>query len=168
MAQSAKKSRPVATFKHPVTVEVYRSEFEVFASVRHLDTAKLARAASAEVEVGCIKNSCCPQMVRAVIKKGLVTGLAIDSCPESKQERPSAEIVRLLNLAQRRASKPGNRPPRFPIPVATFMRQAATISSDTITLTCVSICIHGACILCCKNEGTGEWTCSTKGIVVKL
>jgi hypothetical protein len=167
MAQSAKKSRPVATFKHPVTVEVYRPEFEVFASVKHLDAAKLARAASAEVEVGSIKNSCCPQMVRAVIKKGLVTGLAIDSCPESKLERPSAEIVRLLNLAQRRASKPGSRPPRFPIPVATFMRQAATISTDTITLTCVSICIHGACILCCKNEKTGDWACSTKGIVVK-
>jgi hypothetical protein len=30
MAQAAKKSRPVATFKHPVTVEVYRPEFEVF------------------------------------------------------------------------------------------------------------------------------------------
>jgi hypothetical protein len=135
--------------------------------MKHLDAGKLARADRAEIELGYLKNTCCPHTVRAVIKKGMVTSLAIDSCPEAPKERPLPEIVRLLNQAQRKTSRPGRRPPRFPIPVATFMRQAATISTDTITLTCVSICIHGACILCCKNVETGEWTCSTKGIVVK-
>lgn len=160
-----KRMRPIMTFKYPVKVEVYRPDFELFASVRYLDIAKLAKAASAQIEIGYLKNACGMQMVRAAIKNGRVTGLKIDLCSEGKERLP-AELVRILDVARRKVSRPDKNPPRFPIPVAAFARRAADISTDTIVLSCVSICIYGSCILYCKDE-TGQWYCSTKGIIIR-
>jgi hypothetical protein len=162
MASSRKKSRPIATFKYPAKVEVYRPAFKAFASLKQLDAAKLARAARAEIEVGVLKTDCCQPVVRAIVRKGKVTGLRVES--EGKMEGAAPELARLLNNVRRRVPG-GGRPPRFPMPVATFLSRAGLISTETIT--CYAICIYGHCLMCCYIESAQRWICTLKGIVVK-
>lgn len=164
MRRPAKKTRPVIKFKHPVDVEVYKSGFELFESVRQLDIAKLARSARAEIEVGYIKTDSCRRIVRAVIRKGMVTALKIDSS-DDKRAPSSPELTRLLNEVQRKAPGIPERPPRLPVSVATFMADPGGFASETIY--CWSICLYGHCLICCKIESTGQWMCSTNGFTIK-
>jgi hypothetical protein len=165
MARSAKQPRPHLTFKHPTKIEIYRPEFEPFASVAHLDVAKLAQAAHAEIELGTLKTSCCSPTVRAVIRKGMVTELRVDRSPEDKTEPITPEFSRLLDVARRRVRQRRRKPGRLPMPVAKFMSVAQEISTET--LNCFSICLFGYCFICCRVESTKQWVCSTIGIVVK-
>jgi hypothetical protein len=159
MARAAKRARALVTFNHPVKITVRRPEFELLASVKQLDIGKLARAAHAEIELGYVRTDCCRQFVRAVIRRGMVTRLVVEPCSDGKSVKVSPELARLLKAASRRvAGRPGKRPPKFPMPVATFMSSARFISVDTIT--CVQICIFGFCIQCCELLGSpGEWAC---------
>jgi hypothetical protein len=165
MARSVKQPRPLLTFKHPAKIEIYRPEFELFGSVAHLDVAKLGRAARTEIELGTLKTSCCSPIVRAVIRKGMVTELRVDRSPESKSELITPEFSRLLDLARRRVRQRRRGPGRLPMPVAKFMSVAQEISTET--LHCFSICLFGHCLICCHVESTNQWVCSTIGIVVK-
>jgi hypothetical protein len=165
VARSAKHPRPLLTFKHPAKIEIYRPEFELFGSVAHLDVAKLARTGHAEIELGRLKTSCCSPIVRAVIRKGMVTELRVDRSRDGKSELVTAEFSRLLDLACRRVRQRSRGPGRLPIPVARFMSVAQEISTET--LNCFSICLFGHCFICCRVESTKQWVCSTIGIVVK-
>src|SRR5215831_13351942 len=64
MPRSA-KGRWLAAFKSSVTVDLYQAEFEMFHATRHLDVAKLSRAARAQIEIGALKTDCCKTIVRA-------------------------------------------------------------------------------------------------------
>jgi hypothetical protein len=157
MARSARRGRSLAAFNHPVHVTVSKPQFELLASIKELDLAKLAKAARADIEIGYVKGDCCQQLVRATIRKGMVTGLVVDPCSDRKPERAPPELIRLLKTAKRRIGG-SKRPPKFPMPVASFMSNARIISVDTIT--CIQICIFGWCIQCCEAlQIPGEWFC---------
>lgn len=167
MARSrpAKKNRPLASFRFPVDVEVYRPEFEPLGSLAHLDVEKLSRAAHAEIELGYVKTGCCPLLVRAVVRKGKVTEIRAASSAEGKPESASPGLERVLEEARRRMGGGKGRPPRLPVPVAVFMQNLGDISTETIT--CISICFFEHCLICCKVESTGQWMCSTRGFTIK-
>jgi hypothetical protein len=165
MARTAKRARPVATLTHSVKVEVYRPEFELLQSMRHLDPDRLARAPSAEIEVGYFKTECCRQLVRAVLHKGKVTKLALDPCPERVPVKVSPELAKLLDAARRKAMRTiKGRPQRLPMPVQTFMSNpaAVVINGDPI-IWCFEICIYGYCLQCClirfPGDPYGRWSC---------
>ena len=162
MARSKKRSRSI-TFQHSTSVEVRPAEFTLLASVRHLDALKLAKAASARIEVGYFQTDCCRQMVQAIVRNGIVTHLALEPCEEEMGEPASPELVRVFQLARKRVAKPGR--PFRPMPVATFLSNAANISVDSIT--CVRICIYGFCIVCCTTMiPNAPIVCGKKVIIV--
>ena len=164
MARPAKRSRPLATFRHSTRIEVRRPQFRLLAAVRQLDVDRLARAARAEIEVGYYEASCCRQLVKAIVRNGKVTELTGEPCSNGKPGRPHGELLRVLNAAGRRLASDGP-PPRLPMPVATFLGSAARI---TIRWTeCVEICIfQGFCFVCCRHAGTNDWSCGREVIIV--
>ena len=157
MAKLTRRSPTSVTLKHPVEVRVERARFELFEGVQHLDMAALERARRAEIEIGYIKTDCCRQLVRAVIRKGEVTKLKLEPCEEDEKRPVSPELAKLLKTAARRTEPSGERPPKFPIPVARFFANAGLISVDV--LVCVKICFLGHCITCCKLEGRDDYIC---------
>jgi hypothetical protein len=138
-----------------VKVAVERPEFELLDAVSHLDVAALERATRAEIELGYVENACCRQLVRAVIRKGMVVELKVEPCAGEALE-PSPDLVRLLEAARRKAGRRG-RPGRLPMPVAGFLASAALISVDV--LVCVRICFLGWCATCCQLQGNDDWIC---------
>ncbi len=155
MPRSTKKSRTLATIKQPVTVQVRRPDFELLDSVRLLDLDKLSRTARAEIEVGYVKTDCCTQLVRAIVRKGMVTELRVEPFSKDESTPVSPALKRLLNLARAKAKASGTRPARLPMPVAQFMQNADDISITVIT--CFQICLFGWCIACCVNGD--YWFC---------
>src|SRR5437868_5904317 len=78
-------------------------DFEALDAIRHLDVKALAKSARAEIGLGYI-NSCCErQMVRAVIRKGMVTGLRVDEPPKKGRTPISPELAKLLRMARNAA-----------------------------------------------------------------
>jgi hypothetical protein len=64
------------------------------------------------ISLGYIEGGCCRQLVRAIVRKGMVTDLAVEPCPETMSRKAGPELVRLLKVAQRRAraAAGGRRP----------------------------------------------------------
>ena len=156
--RSRARSRSRTTFTLPVRFEVRQPAFHLLASLRQLDIDKLSRAASARFEVGYFEVGDCRQLVRAVVRRGMVTGIEADPCPGDEQEQPSAELVRVLTAAGRRAG-PGGPPVRFPIPVARFVSNAQALTIRKMV--CYEICFFGWCTYCCQVED-GPWICGKK------
>jgi len=160
MARSAKRPKASVTFKHPVQVTAERPEFELLDAVSHLDVAALARKARAEIEIGYVHSGCCRQLVRAVVRKGMVTALKVQPCAGDESKRAPADLAAVLKAAQRRIAPRGGgggRPHHLPMPVASFLARAPVITVDTIT--CVRICIFGVCVTCCEHLGNPDWIC---------
>jgi hypothetical protein len=166
MARSARNPHPNAlpkgeerkrrlTFRHSVKVAVETPEFELLDAVSHLDVAALERAARAEIEVGYVASACCRQLVRAVIRKGMVVEMKVEPCA-GEALKASPELVRLLEAARRTVGR-GGRPGRLPMPIAAFLASAARISVQV--LVCVRICFFGVCVNCCHLEGSDDWIC---------
>jgi hypothetical protein len=148
MAQGT-KSRTLATFTYPVKVEASRPDFEMSNSIRHLDLAALAKAASAEIEIGRVKGGCCgDQIVRAVIRKGMVTGLRVDDPPKGKQTPVRSDLAKLLNEARHTVEKERKSSFRFPIPVVELGNNKV-VDQAVETLTCIRIHWLGVQITCC-------------------
>jgi hypothetical protein len=143
------------TFRHSVKVAVETPEFELLDAVSHLDVAALERAARAEIEVGYVASACCRQLVRAVIRKGMVVEMKVEPCA-GEALKASPELVRLLEAARRTVGR-GGRPGRLPMPIAAFLASAARISVQV--LVCVRICFFGVCVNCCHLEGSDDWIC---------
>ena len=166
MAPYDKQPRPRTTFEHTIQVEAQPTEFFLLASVPYQDVGKLARAAHAEIELGYFKtnsSNSCRQFVRAKIQEGMVTDLLVDPCSDEETEPASKELVRLLDTARRRLTPSDSRDPRFPIPVAEFMSDAAAFTIRTIT--CMEICMLGSCFVCCSDPSGTEWFCGDRVIV---
>ena len=165
MARSASRSRPVAKFTHPAKIDVYLPDFELLKSLRHLEIDQLERAASGEFEVGYFKTQCCRHLIRAVVRRGMVTKLVSDPRPKTSQAKVSREFAKLLDLARRRAVRTlGRRSPRLPMPVRAFLRDpTAAVTMDEPTIWCFKICIYGYCLECClfkfPGDRYGTWGC---------
>ncbi len=158
MARSTNKRRTVATFNYPVRIHVHEPKFEVLDSVRHLNVKALERAARAEVEFGYVKTECCQHLVRAVIRKGMVTGLRVETFSREDRSPVTPELAKLLKVAARKARARRGPAPKFPVPVAKFMAQGA--GWGPMTLTCIGICIFGWCFVCCwRGDVAGPLMC---------
>ena len=113
MAKRAIRNRPLLSIDHSVKIEIRQAKLTPLESLKHLDVAKLKKASRAEVELGHIEGGCCSQLVRAVIRKGMVTDIAIDQCPDAAKVTP--DLARLLNKARRKAKAAlGGRTDREP------------------------------------------------------
>jgi hypothetical protein len=150
MARS-KKSGVLATIKYPLAVQIREPEFEMLDTVRHLDVKALASAAKAEIGLGYINTCCQRQLVRAVIRKGMVTGLSIDEPPRKDRTPVSSDLAKLLKEARRTMLKRHRAGPKFPIPVTQFFGKGVAYDMISVqTLQCIRICIFGTyCITCC-------------------
>ena len=151
MARAAKKSPPLLTFNHPIKIEVRPSEFKWLDSVRHLDMQALEKAARIEVEIGEVKTECCQHLVRAVIRKGMVTGLRVEAMEKTSGSPITPELKRLLMVVRRKLLARHKSGPRLPMPVKTFLKSDVTLISVT-TITCIQICFLGWCIACCFSD----------------
>lgn len=156
MAKRAVRNRPLLTLNHSVKIEIREAILTPLGSIKHLDVAKLKKAARAEVELGYIEGGCCSQLVRAVIRKGMVTDIAIEQCPDVAKATP--DLARLLNTARRKAKAAlRGRTDSYPMPVETFFTNAAL---SIKTLVCYQICLFGWCISCCtRTDIANDWHC---------
>ena len=157
MNQTAKQ-RPLARFTHPVKVEIRQAVITPLKSVAQLDISKLERVARAEFELGYIDGGCCRQLVRAIVRKGMVTDLAVERCPETLSRKAGPELVKLLKVAQRRAKAAARgKESTLPTPVATFL---ANVALSVKGLSCFEICLFGWCIACCtRTDIVSDWFC---------
>ncbi len=150
MARSTSKPRTLLTFNHPTKVMVRESKFALLDSVRHLDLQSLETAARAEVELAEVKTECCHHLVRAVIRKGMVTGLQVEPISKEAQTPMTPELRKLVDTARRKLRARNPKGPKFPLPVGRFF--AADMADISVTtITCIQICVFGWCIACCFN-----------------
>lgn len=155
MPRSAKRREPSIVFKYPALVEVRRPKFEAFASLRQLDLEKLAGADLAKIELGYIKTECCQQLVKATIRKGMVTEVQVQPCDEAARTKPSPEMKKLVAAALKRAARGNPRPPKFPMTISALMENLISVT----TITCIQICVFGWCIACCIGPTIGDVLC---------
>ncbi len=159
MARS-NRGKLVTAFRYPVRVEVRRPKFERSVSLTHIDVAKLGRAARAEFEVGHFELGCCRKPVLAVVRRGLVTALRVETCALCKPVRLTPELQTMLNAAGRRIGRHRDGPFR-PMPVAQFIgksRVAETIIEEGCHEFCITVWGHEVCVVCCKF--VGAWWCA--------
>jgi hypothetical protein len=98
MARS-NRSRTIATFSHPVTVEVRAPDFEPLAATSHLDFNALRHVDHAQIELGLIHTGCCRSLLRADVEKGMVTALAVEPCNQSETIDIPPELAEVLDIA---------------------------------------------------------------------
>ena len=96
-------------------VEVSRVPFMPSRALRYLDVNRLARAKSAVIELGRFESECCDRVMRAEVRRGLVTRIDIDPCRDSGKGLPAAEMAKLLKRA---GVKPPRGGPKLPVPIA--------------------------------------------------
>jgi hypothetical protein len=151
MARSRMR-RVLATIKYPVTIQVSVPEFEPLDAIRHLDVKALAKAAKTEIGLGYINCCCGRQLVHAVIRKGMVTGLRVDEPPKKDRTPVSPELAKILREARSAALKRRGPAPKFPIAVAEFFSKGVAYDIICVqTLSCIRICFLWGlvCITCC-------------------
>src|SRR4029078_6211498 len=100
MAKSSKKPRVLAQFSVPMKVEIRQPEFEPLGALRSLDVQRLSRG-NHKVEIGFFKGGCCRNLVRAVIRNGLVIGCEVEPCKDSNTAAPPV-VARVSAKARRR------------------------------------------------------------------
>src|SRR5207248_3516803 len=122
MPPAAKKAKLLATFQHPMQVEVREAKFEPLASVALLDLARLGKG-NHKIEIGFAAGGCCQRPVSAVIRNGMVTNIEIAGCAGS--EKPvSKEMLALIQAARREIGMAA--PSKWQaIPVAEFFQSSA-------------------------------------------
>ncbi len=166
MAKVATRRSSLGTITYPMRIERVRPTFTRLASVAQLlDREKLARAAGLRIEIGYLSTGQCRQLVRATVRRGMVTGFDIEprgrhghgynigQCKTATTRRAPRRIVQLVRRAERAAiRRGGGRAPR-PMPVNRFLAQAAQIVIETVT--CFRICFLGWCIYCCTTRWDG-------------
>ncbi len=151
--RSSTRRSSLGTVTYPMRIERVRPTFTRLASVAQLDREKLARAAGLRIEIGYLSTGQCRQLVRATVRRGMVTGFDIEPCKTATTRRAPREVVQLVRRAERAAvRRAGGRAPR-PMPVNRFLAQAAQIVIETVT--CFRICFLGSCIYCCTTKWVG-------------
>lgn len=146
----ANKAKLVAKFKHPMTVEIIVPKFVPLVAVSTLDVQKLSKG-SHTIEVGFLEGGCCPKMVRAVIRNGMVARLDVEPCEES-EKLTQKEMPREIAAIVAKAKKFAVKSPWTPIPVKEFVSNIARQSYPPRAGTgagCFYVCIWHYCIFCC-------------------
>jgi len=154
MARAAKRREPSVTFKHPLQIEVRRPKFEAFASLRQLDLDKLERADLAKIELGYVNTECCQSLVKATIRKGMVSEVRVAPCKTDNRTKLSPDMKKMVEAALKRIHKGNPRPPKFPMTISAMMENLGSIT----VITCVQICFLGLCISCCQQP-SGDLIC---------
>jgi hypothetical protein len=145
MAKSAKKPRVLARVTVPATVEIRQPEFERLSSLAALDLKRLSKG-NHKIEIGFVKGGCCRNLVRAVIRDGLVVGCEAEPCKESRQGTPP-ELMKAFSQAHAKLTR-GKK--WKPIPVAELVRSSAAMEGLIIWGGgCILICAWGYCFMCC-------------------
>ena len=157
MASSKKTKHPgkpqvVATFKHPVTVKVIVPTFVPLASLTTQDVQKLSKGRH-KIEIGFMEGGCCPKLVHAVIRNGMVTGIEVEPCEKSERVLPkemSKEMSKVFAEARRRIEQN----PWQPVPVAELIDNVAMATGRYPTRIgwgagCIYVCIWHYCLFCC-------------------
>jgi hypothetical protein len=124
----ASKAKLVAKFKHPMTVEIIVPSFVPLAAASTLDVQKLSKG-SHTIEVGFLEGGCCPKMVRAVIRNGMVTRLDVAPCEDSEQLLPK-EMSRDIAAIVAKAKKLAVKNPWKPVPVREFVGNIARLNDS--------------------------------------
>jgi hypothetical protein len=148
----ASKAKLVAKFKHPMTVEIIVPSFVPLAAASTLDVQKLSKG-SHTIEVGFLEGGCCPKMVRAVIRNGMVTRLDVAPCEDSEQLLPK-EMSRDIAAIVAKAKKLAVKNPWKPVPVREFVGNIARLNDSYPPRAgtgagCFYICVWHYCIFCC-------------------
>ena len=144
------KSQVVASFKHAVTVEIILPVVRPLAAAAALDVQKLSKG-SHRVEIGVMEGGCCPKLVRAVIRKGMVTRLEAEPCAHSERVPPKSitkEMSAVLAEVRRRI----DQDPWQPVPVSELVSIAQQGRYPTRIgwgAGCIYICIWHYCLFCC-------------------
>ncbi len=147
MAKSPKQMKVLASFKVPMRVEIRAPEFEPLSSLSALDTKRLSRG-DHRIEIGFLKGGCCRNLVRAVVKNGMVIGCEIEPCGETSARPPPPELRSVLAKARKKVA--GGREWK-PVPVEELIRSSARMM-DLIVIVgggCFFICIWNFCLMCC-------------------
>ncbi len=146
MAKASSKGRALGQLTVPTKVEFRQPEFEPLGSLSALDFTRLSKG-NHKIEIGFIKGGCCRNLVRAVVRNGLVTGCEVAPCEGSSVKAPK-ELLRLAARAHRKISTARRK--WKPIPVKEL------VASNTAMLGliiwgggCILICAWGYCIMCC-------------------
>jgi hypothetical protein len=149
-----KQTNRSATFDFRVKVQATIPEFVALTSNRSLDFKRLGKG-NHKIEVGYYKGGCCPKVVRAVVRDGMVTGLDVEPCEGTK--KPSPEMKAIFKEAERRLRSRGKWQP---VPIKEFSSNAARFIMTGGG--CIMVCVWGHCLLCCYRDG--EIHCSGGGI----
>ncbi len=158
MPRAGTRLPTIGVVTHTLRVERVRPTFTPLASLARLDFERLARVAKTEIEVGYLSAGHCRQMVRAEVKKGIVTSIQLDPCDHQSAQQPSRELLQLVRKAQR-AVLTRARPRAYrPMPIVRFVPQAARFTIDVIV--CFRICFLGICITCCSTAA-GQVVCGS-------
>jgi hypothetical protein len=148
MAKPSKKTRVLAELSTPMKVQIRQPEFEPLASLKALDVKRLSRG-NHKIEIGFVKGGCCRNLVRAVIKDGMVTGCEIEPCKDSgKAGQAPPELLAVLAKARKKIA--GGKKWK-PIAVSQLVRSNARMLDLIIIVGggCIFICIWHFCIMCC-------------------
>jgi hypothetical protein len=149
---AAKKAKVLATFKHPMQIEVREAKFEPLESASLLDHARLRRG-NHRVEIGFAEGGCCKRAVTAIVKNGMVTDIEIADCEGSKKP-PSKEMLGVIQAARKQIGMPAPAAWK-PVPVERFFDTADRPGDIVISWGnwCVQICITWGgsmrCYYCC-------------------
>jgi hypothetical protein len=148
MAKSARSRPAVASFTIPIKLEIRRPKFKPLASLANLDVKRLDKGRH-KIEVGFVEGGCCPQLVRAVIRNGMVTGFEVEPCNGASKRPPPPELLALIKQARTRFQRRSSG--WKPVPVTEFVRTSPRTLDliIIIALGCFMICCFGYCLMCC-------------------
>ncbi|HEX4159620.1 MAG TPA: hypothetical protein VHY79_14215 [Rhizomicrobium sp.] len=146
MTRSPKKQRVLASFEVPVKVEVREPQFETLKTLAALDVERLSKG-NHKIEIGFIKGGCCPFLMRAIVRNGMVTGAEVEPCEKHQAEAPPRDLLAVLEKVRKRVA--AGRKWR-PVPVDDLLRSRALIGQLMMEgCLCFPIYIFGHSLFCC-------------------
>jgi hypothetical protein len=150
MVRTSDRRELLARFEYPFRVEVRAAEFEPLGQISLFDRKKLG-SGKHRIEIGSSAGGCCRRRVFALVQRGMVTGLDIESCRE-RQTKLSKETQGLVKAAYKRSRRKASSKWK-PVPVRDFFASPAAARSIVISW-------GGWCIQVCWTSGTdGVMTC---------
>jgi len=152
----------MARVKLSAGIEIRQPRLTLSGALRFLDLEALSRIGRTEVAIGEIDGGCCQHTVYAAARRGMVVDVYPEPCPREDRVKLSKQDAQLITAAIQRSRAKRRAGRKLPLPVRTFFGSAAVAQQVTVqTLTCVRICIFGACITCCRRTdiANGDLMC---------
>ena len=127
----------------PMRVEVRKPDFQPLSSLRSLDLTRLSKG-NHKVEIGFMDTGGCRNLVRAVIRNGIVTGCEVEPCKHSDTPAPP-EVLSVFAKARTKVKVPKWKP----IPVARLL--GVETGNPNPLPDCFMVCWKGVCYVCCNT-----------------